>query len=72
MIGGVTYTRNENGQHADLILMPVEAFSVEPAVLNPLPPLVQDVEKNNPTKPQSSDLNLPSGSGSQGGGSAFA
>jgi prophage tail gpP-like protein len=71
VIGGVTYTRDENGQHARLILMPVEAFSVEPAVLNPLPPLVQDVEKNNPTKPQSSDLNLPSDTGSQGGGSAI-
>jgi len=68
VIGGVTYTRNEDGQHATLILMPVEAFSVEPAVLNPLPPLVQDVEHNNPTKPQTSDLNLPSDRGAQAGG----
>ena len=67
VIGGVTYRRDENGQHADLILMPVEAFSVEPAVLNPLPPFVQDIENNNPTKPQSSDLNLPSDRGVQGG-----
>lgn len=71
VIGGVTYTRNENGQHADLILMPVEAFSVEPAVLTPLPPLVQDVEQNNPTKPQTSDLNLPSDRGAQTGGSVI-
>jgi prophage tail gpP-like protein len=71
VIGGVTYTRDENGQHARLILMPVEAFSVEPSVLNPLPPLVQDIEKNNPTKPQTSDLNLPSDRGAQAGGSAL-
>lgn len=73
VIGGVTYTRDENGQHASLILMPVEAFSIEPAVLNPLPLLVQDIERNNPTKPSSSDLNLPSDRGAQaGGGSAIA
>ncbi len=71
VIGGVTYTRNENGQHADLTLMPVEAFSVEPAVLTPLPPLVQDVEANNPTRPQTSDLNLPSDRGAQTGGSVI-
>jgi prophage tail gpP-like protein len=73
VIGGVTYTRNENGQHADLILMPKEAFSVEPAVLTPLPPLVQDIGKNNPTKPQSSDLKLPSYTDGiqSGGGSAI-
>lgn len=60
VIGGVTYVRDENGQHATLILMPVEAFSVEPSVLNPLPPLVQDIQQNNPTKPATSDLKLPS------------
>lgn len=67
VIGGVTYRRDQNGQHAELILMPVEAFDVEPAVLNPLPPFVQDIERNNPTKPQNSDLNLPSDAGSTGG-----
>ncbi len=72
VIGGVTYTRDENGQHASLILMPKDAFDVEPTVLNPIPPLVQDVEKNNPTKPGTSDLNLPSDSGRRGGGSAIA
>jgi prophage tail gpP-like protein len=50
IIGGVTYVRDENGQHASLILMPKEAFDVEPATLTPLPPLVQDLERNNPTK----------------------
>ena len=77
VIGGVTYIRNETGQHASLILMPKEAFAVEPTVLNPLPPLVQDIGANNATKPQGSgtDLKLPS-SYSDGiqssGGSAIA
>ncbi|HEX3348135.1 MAG TPA: hypothetical protein VHS58_08550, partial [Acetobacteraceae bacterium] len=50
-IGGVTYVRDEHGQHAQLLLMPKEAFTPEPAILNPLPPLQADMDRNNPTKP---------------------
>lgn len=66
-IGGVTYVRDENGQHSTLILMPVEAFSPEPAVFLPTPLLLQDLHHNNPTVPTTSDLNLPSDSGDKGG-----
>jgi prophage tail gpP-like protein len=48
LIGSVTYLRDENGQHSQLTLMPPSAFAPEPVVLQPLPPLVQDVEANNP------------------------
>jgi len=50
IIGGVSYVRDENGQHAKLTMMPKEAFLPEPASLNAIPPFVQDIEKNNPTK----------------------
>jgi prophage tail gpP-like protein len=78
VIGGVTYRRDEGGQHADLVLMPKEAFSVEPAVLNPLPPSVEQMERNNATKPQGTDLKLPQGNTSdlntrgQGSGNTLA
>ena len=71
LIMQVTYRRDENGQHADLTLMPKDALAPEPVALNPIPPLVRDVEANNPTKPQSSDLNLPSDAG-RNTGSTFA
>ncbi len=50
LIGTVTYTRDENGQHAHLGLWPPEAFTVEPAA----PPMLvtnEAVNNNNPTKP---------------------
>lgn len=79
-IGGVTYTRDENGQHATLILMPVEAFSPEPSVLLPPVLLEQNVTHTNPTKPDTGDLKLPASgqtdlnqrSSSFGGGTGLA
>lgn len=50
LIGTVTYTRDEGGQHAHLSLWPKEAFSVEPTSPNYLV-TQEDVNKNNPTKP---------------------
>jgi prophage tail gpP-like protein len=49
VIASVTYLRDTAGQHAALVLMPVEAFAPEPVALQPLPPLVQDIQNNNPT-----------------------
>jgi prophage tail gpP-like protein len=49
-IGQVTYTRDETGQHATLVLMPPGAFLPEPTAYMPTPALVQDIEKNNPAK----------------------
>jgi prophage tail gpP-like protein len=51
VIGSVTYLRDENGQHAVLVLMPPSAYQPEPIAVLPLPPLVQDVETFNATKP---------------------
>jgi|HubBroStandDraft_3_1064219.scaffolds.fasta_scaffold00005_26 prophage tail gpP-like protein len=51
LIAQVSYTRDETGQHALLVLMPKEAFSPEPVAFQPLPVLVQDVERFNATKP---------------------
>lgn len=48
LIASITYLRDEMGQHGRLILMPPSAFDPEPVVLQPLPPLVSDVEANNP------------------------
>jgi prophage tail gpP-like protein len=48
LIAQITYVRDENGQHGHLTLMPPSAFDPEPVVLQPLPPLVQDVGANNP------------------------
>lgn len=50
LIGTVTYTRDEGGQHAHLSLWPKEAFSVEPTTPNYLV-TQQDVNNANPTKP---------------------
>ena len=44
-IGEVTYTRDEGGQHAVVVLMPKEAFLPEPSAFQPLPPLVGDDER---------------------------
>lgn len=50
IIAAVTYLRDENGQHANLTLMPPEAFDIEPS--GPLGiTTVGDVTNNNPTKP---------------------
>jgi prophage tail gpP-like protein len=52
IIASVNYLRDENGQHAALVLMPKEAYLPQPTgPLNPLPPLIQDLERNNPTAP---------------------
>jgi prophage tail gpP-like protein len=50
LIASVTYVRDIQGQHAQVVLMPKEAFSPEPVVVQPLPPLVQDVERYNATR----------------------
>jgi prophage tail gpP-like protein len=50
LIASVSYLRDENGQHAALTLMPKEAFFPEPVSLQNIPPMVGDVEGNNPTK----------------------
>jgi prophage tail gpP-like protein len=50
LIGTVTYTRDESGQHARLGLWPPEAFSIEPTSPNMLTTNA-DVGGNNPTKP---------------------
>jgi prophage tail gpP-like protein len=51
LIASVTFARDETGQHALLVLMPVAAFSAEPVGnLSPLPPLVEDVERWNATR----------------------
>jgi hypothetical protein len=51
LIGGVTYTRDENGQHAQLTLMPPSAFDPEPTVAVPVMPLLQHIDGINPTAP---------------------
>lgn len=52
LIGNVTYTRDETGQHAHLLLMPPEAYYVEPT--GPLGLVTkEDVENANPTQKQS-------------------
>ncbi len=38
LIGSVTYRLDENGTHADLTIMPPEAFNPEPILLQPFPP----------------------------------
>lgn len=49
IIASATYQRDENGQHGSLVLMPPEAFFVEPA--GPLGLVtVEDVTSQNPTK----------------------
>ena len=50
LIGAITYTRDESGQHAQLTLMPPEAFWVEPS--GPLGLVTNtDAQNFNPTKP---------------------
>ena len=52
LIGQVTFTRDEAGQHAAVTLMAKEAFAPEPmGDLQPAQILVQDVERYNATKP---------------------
>jgi prophage tail gpP-like protein len=49
IIASVTYTRDENGQHGVLTLMPPEAFQIEPS--GPLSIVtMEDAEKFNPTR----------------------
>jgi prophage tail gpP-like protein len=50
LIGAITYTRDESGQHAQLTLMPPEAYAVEPSV-QPGPITNSDAQNFNPTKP---------------------
>lgn len=52
-IGRIVYTRDEDGQHGIVTLMPKEAFEPEPTTLFPLPPREQDLDSggNNPTAP---------------------
>jgi prophage tail gpP-like protein len=50
LIGAITYTRDESGQHAQLTLMPPEAYAVEPS--GPLGLVTNtDAQNWNPTKP---------------------
>ena len=50
LIGTVTYTRDEHGQHAHLGLWPKEAFSVEPTAPSYLI-MNEGLNTNNPTAP---------------------
>jgi prophage tail gpP-like protein len=50
LIGTVTYTRDEHGQHAHLGLWPKEAFSVEPTAPSYLM-MNEGLNANNPTAP---------------------
>jgi hypothetical protein len=47
LIGAITYLRDEQGQHADLVLMPKEAFLPEPVGDLGLV-LESDLQQNNP------------------------
>ena len=49
LIASVQYLRDENGQHAAVTMMPVEAFSPEPVALQQTPVLVEHVERFNAT-----------------------
>lgn len=55
-IGSVTYTRDENGQHALVVMMPPEAFQPEPSVFLPLPLTAADIgaapATSNPVSPE--------------------
>lgn len=51
LIASVVYRRDEGGQHADVTLMPPTAFYPEPVALQPLPPTMDMIDRNNPTKP---------------------
>jgi prophage tail gpP-like protein len=51
-IGQVVYTRDENGTHAQVTLMPASAFEPEPSVFMPLPPTVQDMHPGSTGTPQ--------------------
>lgn len=62
VIAGVSYVRDENGNHASLALMPKEAFDPEPAAQFYLPPFVQDVAPHK-------DGAITGGTGSTVGGS---
>jgi hypothetical protein len=61
LIGTVTYTRDENGQHAQLSLWPPEAFTVEPSAPNMFI-TQEDVNRNNPTKPDATPPTPPASS----------
>jgi prophage tail gpP-like protein len=58
LIGTVTYTRDENGQHCRLGLWPPEAFSVEPTSPNMFV-TQDDVNRNNATKPSAEKFDPP-------------
>lgn len=62
-IGSVTYTRDEGGRHANVVMMPKEAFQPEPTPFMPLPATEQDVEnaQNNPTANPTDNADPPQG-----------
>lgn len=70
-IGAVTYTRDETGQHALLILMPPDAFLPEPSAYMPLPLTLSDIGAapggNNPTDPQAGTGGAPTPAPEAGG-----
>jgi prophage tail gpP-like protein len=47
LVAQVQYLRDETGQHAALVMMPVEAFSPEPLALQQTPLMVEHVERFN-------------------------
>jgi prophage tail gpP-like protein len=65
LIGSVTFLRGQNGQHAELTLMPKEAFLPEP-VGNLGLVLLSDIDKNNPTKPDNPPYDPHSPTGAAG------
>jgi prophage tail gpP-like protein len=59
-IGQVSYTRDELGQHATVVMMPKEAFLPDPTPPQFLPPLVADVERHNATAKPAAATSSPS------------
>lgn len=66
IIASVSYVRDERGEHAELTLMPREAFFVEPIGSLGYVTVDDATSSNNPTKKQT-DLNLPSDYGGNQG-----
>jgi prophage tail gpP-like protein len=64
IIASVSYVRDEYGQHADLRLMPREAFFVEPVGSLGYVSVEDATSNNNPTQKQV-DTNLPTDRGNQ-------
>jgi len=64
IIASVSYVRDERGEHAELRLMPREAFFVEPIGSLGYVSLEDATSNNNPTQKQT-DINLPTDRGAQ-------